>query len=306
MLDIITFGSAAEDIYVKSKKFLFKGRDICVRVGTKNEVEGIMLFSGGGGTNASATFAKQGFKTAYCGQVGSDVFGDLAVEELRRLGVDASFVKRAKDKPTNVSVFLTHPGKDRTILVYRGASDELSKKDIPWQKIKNTKWFYLAPFSGKLANLTDDLAAFAKKNNIKIAFNPGYSQLSLSKPILKRILAKIDVLILNKEEAARLTGEEEFEGVTIITKGADGVEVSDGQYLYKAGSLGLKAVDTTGAGDAFGSGFVAGLLQKNDIVYAIQLAMANSGYAITQWGAKTGLLEKKQKWPKVRVSKHAK
>ena len=108
-------------------------------------------------------------------------------------------------------------------------------------------------------------------------------------------------MILNKKEAAQLATDKKNNGITIITKGADGVDVFAGECLYKAASLGLKAVDTTGAGDAFGSGFVAGLIQKGDIVFAIQLAMANSGYNLTKWGAKDGLLKKGQEWPKVEV-----
>ena len=301
--DVITFGAGSMDIYAKSKKFLAKGKDICVPVGSKNEVEDIMMFSGGGGTNASATFAKQGLKTGYCGQVGNDCFGDLIIKELGELRINTKLILRTKDKPTNVSVFLASPGRDRTILVYRGASDELSKKDIPWSKIKQAKWFYLAPFSGKLTNLTNDLVDFAKKNKIKVAFNPGYSQLTLPRPVLKRILSKVDVLILNKKEAAQLAIGKKNKGITVITKGADGVDIFDGKYAYSANSLGLKVVDTTGAGDAFGSGFIAGLIQKNDIIFAIQLAMANSGYNITKWGAKDGLLKKGQNWPKVGVKK---
>lgn len=323
MFDVITFGSATQDIYVKSRKFLpvsgktfASGQGICLTLGSKVEVEDLFLSSGGGGTNTAATFAKQGFKVVYCGQVGEDCFGNLIISELENLKISTQFILKTKNKSTNTSVFLSYPGKDRTILVYRGASDDLIKKNIPWQKIKKTKWFYLAPFSGKLTNLTEDLINFAKKNKIKVAWNPGYNQLKFSKPVLQRILGKIDVLILNREEASSLTKipfqkekevfqriDEMTEGIAIMTKGGEGVVVSDGQYLYRAPSLGLKFVDATGAGDAFASGFVSGIIQKNDITYAIQLAMANSGNAIGKWGAKEGLLKKGQKWQKVKVTK---
>ncbi|MDO8663652.1 MAG: PfkB family carbohydrate kinase, partial [Candidatus Wildermuthbacteria bacterium] len=163
------------------------------------------------------------------------------------------------------------------------------------------------------------LVDFAKKNKIKVALNPGYNQLSLPIAVLERILSKIDVLILNRKEASQLTGiafqneKETFqkidkmtEGIAIMTKGGEGVVVSDGEYLYRAMGLGLKLVDGTGAGDSFGSGFVAGLMKKDNIVYAIQLAMANSGRNITKWGAKEGLLEKGQKFEKVKVNKEKK
>ena len=83
MYDIITFGSAAQDIHVKSKLFkilkdekdFVTGEGLCLALGSKIEVEDIIFSSGGGGTNTAATFAKQGFKTAYCGAIGADISG---------------------------------------------------------------------------------------------------------------------------------------------------------------------------------------------------------------------------------------
>lgn len=323
MFDVITFGSATQDIYLQSKKFLpvsgknfTTGKGICLPLGSKIEVENVFLTSGGGGTNAAATFANQGFKVAYCGSVGQDNFGDLIVEELKKINVNTDFIVKTKAKPTNIAVILMQPRRDRTILVYRGASDVLEKADIPWPRLKETRWFYLAPFSGKLTSLTERLVSFAKDNGIKVALNPGYRQLTLPRPVLQRILKKIDILILNREEAALLSKipyqkekevfkkiDELTPGIAIMTKGGEGVTVSDGMFLYRAKSLGLKLVDGTGAGDAFGSGFVAGMMQKNDIVHSIQLAMANSGYAITKLGAKEGLLKRGASWPKAGVQK---
>ncbi len=325
MFDVITFGSATQDLYVKSKKFLpvlnkvfTTGRGIYFEYGSKIEAEDIVFASGGGGTNSAAVLAKLGLKVAYCGMVGDDCFGNLIIKELDRFKINTSFIKKTSKKPTNISVFLTYPGKDRTVLVHRGASDILSKKDIPWQKIKNTKWFYLGPFAGKLANLTEGLVNFAKKNNIKVALNPGYNQLTLPQPVLKRILAKVDILILNKEEACLLSKisykkekkifsklDRLVSGICIMTKGGQGAVVSDGTYLYRAPSLGLKVVDSTGAGDTFGASFVAGIMEKDDITYAIQLGMANSAYNIVKFGAKVGILKKGQSWPKVKVSKES-
>jgi len=323
MYDIITFGSASQDIFVRSEKFspvsgkfFATGKGICLPLGSKIELEGAFLASGGGGTNTAATFVKQGFKVAYCGMVGEDIFGSAIIEELKKLKIDVAFIKKTKEKSTNIAVLLVCAGKDRTILVYRGASDVLKKKDIPWQTIKNTRWFYLAPFSGEMTGLTEELINFAKRHKIRVALNPGYNQLTLPQPILRRLLKDTDVLILNREEASLLTRvpySKETEifrkidnlcpGIAIMTKGAEGVVVSDGKYLYRAKSMGFKLVDATGAGDAFGSGFISGLIKENNIIYATQLAMANSGYSITKWGAKGGLLEKNQKWQKIKVEK---
>ena len=144
MYDIITIGSAAQDIHLKSKAFkilkdekdFVTGEGICLSSGSKIEIEDIIFLSGGGGTNTAATFAKQGFKTAFCGAIGVDTSGLEIVRELKHLMIDTKFVIKKKEKHTNQSVIISSTGSDRTILVYRGASDIITGKDIPWKNIQ--------------------------------------------------------------------------------------------------------------------------------------------------------------------------
>jgi len=130
-------------------------------------------------------------------------------------------------------------------------------------------------------------------------------------------MKKVDVLILNQEEASFLTKipfnkEKEIfrkidkfcPGIAIMTKGPLGVVVSDGRYIYKAKALKTKAIDMTGAGDAFASGFISGLIKKKgNIEYAIQLGTANSAACLKEFGAKKGLLVNNQKFEKVKIFK---
>jgi len=324
MFDIITFGSATWDIFIKPKNFqkvidkkrFITGKGICFNLGSKVEISDIFFSSGGGGTNTATTFAKQGFKTAYCGSVGDDLAGQEIINELKTLDVDTQFVSKTKLKATNHSVVLTALKDDRTIFVYRGASEILGKKDIPWKGLK-AKWFYLAPLSGKLCSITEDIVNFVYKNRIKIAINPGNCQLFLPEKTLKKIIGKVDILILNQEEASLLTKipyQEEKEifkkideicpGITIMTKGPKGVVVSDGKYLYRAKPPKSKVVDRTGAGDSFASGFISGFIRsKSNITDAIQVGIANATSCLKKLGAKNGLLEKVKKIPKVKIQK---
>ena len=323
MFDIITFGSATQDIIVKPRNITLlkydknfpSGKEICFPVGSKIDVEDVCFYSGGGGTNTAATFSFQGFKIAFCGTVGKDIAGQEIINELKKIKIDTSLVKKIDKKRTNNSVIILNNKNDRTILAYRGASDLLSKKDIPLHKLK-TKWLYLAPLSGLLCDNFDSLVNFAFDKKIKIAVNPSMAQLSL--PNFAQIAKKIDVLIMNQEEASFLTKiqlnqekeifakvDEICPGITVMTKGKDGVIVSDGKYIYSAmPKTDRKVVDTTGAGDSFGSGFVSGLMQYDkDIEKSIQLAMANSTGCLSQIGAKNGLLKKEQKFEGVEVKK---
>jgi ribokinase len=323
MHDIITFGSAAQDIHVKSKAFKIlddkadfeTGEGICLPFGSKIDVENIVFTSGGGGTNTAVGFAKQGFKTAYCGAIGTDTAGLQIVRELKHLHVDTRFLVKKKEKQTNHSIIFSGGVNDRTILVYRGASDLLSDENIPWKKLR-AKWFYLAPLAGATVDAFGKLVDFAKQNKTKVAINPSIKQLSLPEKQLKLILSKVDVLFLNQEEASFMTKipfENETEifkkideicpGIAVMTKGAEGVTVSDGEYLYSAlPSEDRKIVDTTGAGDSFASGFLSGYIRFNgDIVKSIQLGLANSEANIAEIGAKTGLLTKKSDFKRIEV-----
>jgi sugar/nucleoside kinase (ribokinase family) len=94
-------------------------------------------------------------------------------------------------------------------------------------------------------------------------------------------------------------------GIAVMTKGGEGVTVSDGKYLYSAKpDPTRKIVDTTGAGDSFASGFLSDYIRYNgDIEKAIQFGLANSAANLAEVGAKTGLLDKNSKIERVQVLK---
>lgn len=325
MFDIITFGSATRDINLKSKAFkvlkdskdFVTGEGLCLALGSKIDVEDIKFTSGGGGTNTAAAFAKQGFKIAFCGAVGEDIAGKEIIEELKHSKINTGLVLKSKEKATNHSIIISSDGEDRTILTYRGAAEILNKENIPWDKLK-TKWIYLAPLSGLLCDTFEDIVNFAFENKIKVAVNPSKQQLSLPLEDLARILKKVDILILNQEEASFLTKisfQDESEifkkideicpGVAVMTKGGEGVIASDGQYLYSAlPDPNRKIVDTTGAGDSFAAGFLSDYIRNNgDIEKAIQLGLANSAACLSEVGAKNGLLVQNSKFERVEVIK---
>lgn len=319
MRDVITFGSATWDIFIRDKEIHFgkderspTGKEIYLSLGSKIEIDELRSSSGGGGTNTVATFLAQGFKTAYCGAVGEDPNGEAVVRDLKERGADVSLISKT-DTPTNLSLILSVPGKDRTILAYRGASEKLVVKDILGKRTI-AKWFYIAPLSGKLASSFSKIIDFASENGIKTAVNLGKDQLSLPSKKLKSILSKTDILILNQEESSILTDipyskEKEifkkvidfYPGIFVMTKGSRGVIVSDGEKIYSAGIIKSKVVDRTGAGDSFGSGFVSTIMSGDDIKTAIQFASANATHCLKEWGAKNGLINKGEGYKKIKV-----
>lgn len=324
MYDIITFGSATLDVFMKSKKLKvveseeFKTKQgLCVPLGSKLHMEEVVLAMGGCGTNSAVTFGRQGLKTAYFGQIGKDMGGQKVKEELSENNVSLDLLKETDKYPTALSVILSAPGIGRSILERYGACHELTETSIPFDKLQS-RWFYISSLSAKSHDMLVPLVNFAKENKIKIASNPGGSmKTSKHTEILKSALDKIDILILNQEECARLTGEdfkdEEkilaklnqwIKGIAVMTKGPEGVVVSDSKKMYRAGIPESDLVDRTGAGDAFGSGFVAGWMAKQDIAHAIQLGTANATAVLQKMGAAQGLLKKGEwgSWEKVKVN----
>lgn len=317
MFDVITFGSATQDIFftVDRKRDPLHNRkvtkdDIILTLGSKINIQEVRYLSGGGGTNVAATFAMQGFRTAYVGVVGNDIYGDNIINELREKRIDASLIKKSEKEKTNLSCVLSVPGMDRTILVYRGASKEAH---LPWERI-NAKFFYLAPLSGAIEKKSQEIVRRAKKMGAKIAMNPGNIQ--LQSPLFKKIVKSTDLLFVNKEEAELLTGEEEMKKIVesirkmipnsifVITQGIKGslTVTPDGMYIAKTFES-SKVVERTGAGDSFASGFCSAWIKGEDVEKCIQLGTANATSCLRSWGAKNGLLKKGDQYRLIKVKK---
>ncbi|MEK7549299.1 MAG: carbohydrate kinase family protein [Patescibacteria group bacterium] len=336
MYDVITIGTATRDVFLTSpffktvsdpkhlKKIGFPtGEAQCFALGGKIEIGKPVFTTGGGATNAAVTFSRQKFKVAALVKIGGDKSAENIISELEKENIIPLAIQE-RQNGTAFSMILLSPTGERTILVYRGASEDLKIQEIPFNKIKS-RWAYIVP--GKIpfeimAKIFDRLV----KNETLIAFNPSKYYIEMGAGKIKPLLSKSKVVILNREEAAYLTGadyQKEKEifrrldkivfGIVAMTDGPKGVLVSDGRKIYKAGIFkNKKIVDRTGAGDAFGSGFIAGLIQKEEncdkglcqpfnIEYAIRLGSANAASVVERVGAKAGILtkdefEKSERW----------
>ncbi|MBT4857256.1 carbohydrate kinase family protein [Candidatus Uhrbacteria bacterium] len=311
MYDVITIGSATKDIFLVSKHFQIiqseqfaTGYGECVAFGSKIEIEKAIMTTGGGGTNAAATFAQLGFKTAVITRIGDDSSGRDVLEDLKLAGVKTTLVQKIKDGQTGLGVQLTAKDGERSVLVNRGVSSSFSPKDIPWPKLKS-KWIYMTSLAGNTA-LAARIAKHAKANNIKIAFNPGSKELKKGLRGMKSIMANLTLLNLNLEEAQLLAGSKTKEvdalckkigreGLTlIITDGPRGAYAHQNGETWFVRPSPTKGISRTGAGDAFGSGLVASLAKGNDIPHSLRVGVENAESIIQSYGAKIGILKK---WP---------
>jgi ribokinase len=161
-----------------------------------------------------------------------------------------------------------------------------------------TKWFYLSSMLGKGFEMQKKLVKWAKKNNVKVAYNISGYLAKKGLRYLKSVLNGVDVLILNKEESEMLVGKSrtleklgKIINVVCVTDGPRGAVARDNLGdVYSVKTSGAKCVEATGAGDAFACGFVAGLVKGKTIGESLQVGAANAESVIGYKGAKNKLL----------------
>ncbi len=309
--DVISFGSAILDVFIKSPDFKvikssdkFVGKILSIPYGIKSEVEELLITSGGGGTNTAVGFARLGLKTAVVARCGWDFAGKMIRQDIKKEKVVDDLLVQLEGEKTDYSTILIGPDGNRTILVYRGGTS-LEKSVIDFKRL-NSFWFYLASLEGNLS-LLDQLVDLAVKNHTKVALNPGRREIKQKDQLLE-IAQKVDVLIVNQNEALELTKdsfnvEQAFEylakflpkTMVVVTKGDQGVlaQIPGGEKLSFE-SFEVKMIDQTGAGDGFGCGFVGALASNFKPHQALKIGMANGASVVTQIGAKLGLLKKTQ------------
>lgn len=309
MYDIVTIGSATLDIFVKSREFMVmpsekvpNGVVLCEAYGAKIEVDQLHMLSGGGATNAGVTFTKNNLKTAVIAEIGKDLPSKAVIEDLNGYGLDTSLLVQEQDESTATSIILVSPEGGRSIVTCRGASKMLEVRDIPWDKLK-TEWLYVSSLGGQIEVL-EAISRFAQEQHIKLAVNPGGGELALAEK-LKELIQSFEILILNQEEAGTLLGinftqqperlaecKKLGAQTTLITRGKEGAQIYGSDYAYYAPASEKEAIESTGAGDAFGSGFVTGQALGWDPIKSIQFAAANAENVIMYMGAKQGIISK--------------
>lgn len=308
--DIVAIGSATRDAFFESDFRIIRyrqapsGRAIILPFGEKLGMRKAYFTIGGNAANASVTFVRQGLRTAVAAPVGDDVSGTEIKRRLQKDGVNTSHL-HAVPGQTAYSVLLLENG-ERTILNFPGASNKFSLEDIPLRRL-SAKWWYVS-LPGESYRSFGRVIATAKKMGVKVAANPSMNHIIHGRRELLRLLPDISFLVLNESEASALTGisfkkaeavfkklDKLMPGILAVTSGPRGVTVSDGKFIYRAGIFKEERLaDRTGAGDAFGAGFVAGLMRKNNIEYAIRLASANATATVEEVGATEGLLTRRE------------
>ena len=306
MARIVSIGSALQDIYLIDRddfgsfeynnKSMFKSLEI----GSKYDIDKLDFFIGGGGTNTAVTFAKSGHEAIYLGNIAHDPAGEAILKKLDEEGIDTSYISYPPKGKTGVSIILLDSKTgERTVLTFRGASSKfnnLKPKDLEYI---SPDWLYMTTLRGDMGSILSFLEK-AHELGVKTMFNPGVLELKNSEQLLG-LLRDVDILLLNKREASQLVPgtllQELLERLknycktVLITDGSMGGIATNGEKTYRFGIYeDVKIVDTTGAGDAFGSGFLAHFAAGKSFRTSLIFASANSTSVVSKLGASAGIL----------------
>lgn len=307
MARIVTIGAALQDVYLidhddfgTNKRGYFNQ----IELGTKIDIDRVHFSTGGGATNAATTFARSGHETIFMGCIANDPAGEAVIAALDREGIDSSYISYIKNIHTGYSVVLLTPSGERTILTCRGASAKFDFLDPNDLENIYPDWLYVSTLRGNMTML-DQLFTRAKSLNAKIMFNPGNLELQHQKQLLG-LLPDVDVLLVNKQEAKQIVQGTSLPELAhrlhtycpyvIVTDGNQGAFAVAPDVAYRIGlyeDVGI--VDATGAGDAFGSGFLAAFAAGKSFKDSLIFASANSTSVVQFIGGKSGIITNKVK-----------
>lgn len=302
--DIICIGAALVDIVAQVERHPGEDDEVFV--------SDLKMFSGGAAANTAYACAKLGLKTAFMGTLGfNDAFGAKIIDDFREVKVATTLIKYSKQYGTGSAYIALNKEGDRRIYAHSGAANYLSKEDIVEQELILTKVIFLS----SLKNLEPFIAAakIGSKNKIPIILNPGMLIIDQGFNNIKKLLEKVDVLILSQREFQTLLKLQKLEITTeiikkkaillwelgikvlVVTMGKNGAIVLDKNVAELIPALkNIKIIDTTGAGDAFSAGFIYGFCQnlsyqfeslKNDV----KIGNIVAGFKVQELGARSGV-----------------
>lgn len=252
---------------------------------------------GGSCANTLLGVAQLGGRTAYCGKVGADDYGQVYIDKLEEAGV-TSFIK-ADGHLTGSTVILVAPDASRTMNTYLGACQELTAADVPLEALRRARTLYITgylwdtPGQQEAARLALETATEAGTDVV----------MSLSDPFcvdrhadaFRHLLRDhVHLVFANREEALAITGTDNAQqaletmrdwcpGVA-ITLGAEGALIcEDGETVYVEPEP-VQPVDTTGAGDAFAAGYLYGRITGAPLLQRGRLGSHFASRVILQMG----------------------
>jgi len=292
--DLLIIGDCNPDVLVL-------GDDLTPVFGQQEKlVDRMALVVGGSGSITAVAAARLGLRVALVGAIGDDAAGNFMLAELAKAGVDHRFVATRDRLPTGMTIALSR-GDDRAILTAEGALSTVSAADVPPGLLTQARHVHVGSYfllERSLGPGLPALLATARAAGASTSLDTNWDPAGVwGADFFPDVLAQTDLLLPNEAEALRIAGATTLpEAVASLTKAGGAVAVklggrgalyADGARQYLAAPPPVSPVDTTGAGDCFGAGLMAGLLRGMEPADALALGCA-AGAASTRGIGGTG------------------
>ncbi len=282
----------------------------------KNLIEANIFEKKAGGAPANAALAinKYGGKAYFAGSVGNDKFGEYLINTLKKNKLSTKLVKKINTHTTLAFVSI-QKNANRSFNFARGADEYFKYSDIDKKILEECSIIHFSSatafLGGELENTYFKLLEYAKKNNKIISFDPNYRE-QLHSNIKKEFIEKSikfisnsDIVKLSDDEAILITNEKDINNCAkkilklgaknvLITLGNKGVLYGHDKEIDKIKTIKVKAIDTTGAGDAFIGSLIGQIsnLKKNNLTHNYLIPIIeNSTYAASISTTKSGAME---------------
>lgn len=275
-------------------------------------IDEIRLTVSGAGAGTAVDLAKLGVEVYAMGAIGQDGLGDFLINTMQSFGVNTSFLRRKEGVQTASSILPIRPNGDRPAWHVIGANGELTIEDMDFDAIAAADFLHiggtclLPKFDGEP---TKKVLEFAQQKGITTTMDP----VGVERPDLLDIVGicmpYVDYFMPGLEEAAmicRLTDRsaairfflEHGAKHTVFKMGSDGSSIGfeDGGVIREKRIPAFKVpvVDTTGCGDAYCAGFIAGLSMGWEVEKAALLGTAAAGLVVTGLGSDAGIVDLQQ------------
>ena len=311
--DMLSLGPARMDVFIKLPdvevdEICSIDRKRCVielGFGEKIAVRGVEFAVGGNTGNNAVGLSRLGHKVAMAGNMGDSWTDKQALEMLKSEGVDTQYVGIVPGK-SGFGVIINYQ-EERTILSYYPVAADGFKVGDDVQ----ADWMYLTTAGEDFEVFYKEAVDWAGKNGTKIAFNPGTRQIKLGIEKLMFAYRSAYVLFVNREEAGKLLSMDTGDikallvglqklgpKIVVVTDGPAGTYAYDGTKFLLMPIVEAPVVERTGAGDAFGSGFLGACMQGKPLEEALKWGTVNSASVLGFVGPQAGLLtaDKMQEW----------
>lgn len=304
--DFVAIGDTVTDAFIQLKEASIHCNidtdrcEICMRFADKIPYENVWVLPAvGNSANAAVSAARLGLKTALITDIGGDIYGEQAFQQIKKENISTEFINIHHKKKTNYHYVLWYEA-DRTILI-KHEEYEYKLKDFG-----SPKWVYLSSLAENSLEFHSDLEKYLnEKKDIKFALQPGTFQMKFGKEKLAGLYKRADLFFCNTEEARRILKAEEQDvkklmqmmhdlgpKIVVITDGPKGAYAFDGSeaWFMPAYPDPKPPYERTGAGDSFSSTVTAALALGKDISEALSWGPINSMSVVQYVGAQEGLL----------------